>query len=61
MEYRISWKNNIITEISKLSAFYRAEDYHQDYYSKNSNQGYCQMVIAPKIVKFRLKYGDTAP
>ena len=53
------WKNNIVTEISKLGTFYSAEDYHQDYYSKNPNQRYCQMVIAPKIVKFRLKYGDS--
>lgn len=50
------WKNPIVTEISPFKTFYRAEDYHQDYFNKNPDQSYCQFVIAPKIIKFRMKY-----
>lgn len=42
----------IVTEIVPLQAFYPAEAYHQDYFRKNPNAGYCQMVIAPKLRKF---------
>jgi peptide-methionine (S)-S-oxide reductase len=41
----------IVTEISPLSNFYEAEDYHQNYYNENSNQPYCSFVITPKIQK----------
>ena len=41
-----------VTEITELDVFYPAESYHQDYYSNNSNQPYCQMVILPKINKY---------
>ncbi|MEO6131757.1 MAG: peptide-methionine (S)-S-oxide reductase, partial [Saprospiraceae bacterium] len=37
---------------------YPAEDYHQDYYANNQNQGYCKMVINPKIEKVRTKFND---
>lgn len=47
-----AWGNPIVTEISPLTNFYPAEDYHQDYYDNNSNQGYCSFVIAPKVEKF---------
>ncbi len=50
------WKKPIVTEIVPLNNFYRAEDYHQDYFNKNPDQSYCQFVIAPKILKFRMKY-----
>mmetsp|Transcript_13716 Transcript_13716/g.22655 ORF Transcript_13716/g.22655 Transcript_13716/m.22655 type:complete len:173 (-) Transcript_13716:430-948(-) len=45
------YKVPIVTEISKLGIFYPAEDYHQDYYRKNPNQGYCSYIIRPKILK----------
>jgi peptide-methionine (S)-S-oxide reductase len=47
-----AWKNPIITEIVPLSVFYKAEDYHQNYYESNPNQGYCAFIIAPKLEKF---------
>jgi peptide-methionine (S)-S-oxide reductase len=43
----------IVTEVTKLDVFYVAEDYHQNYYKNNPNQGYCQYVIQPKVEKFR--------
>ncbi len=46
----------IITEVSGLDEFYPADDDHQDYYRRNPNQGYCQVVVAPKLAKFRAKY-----
>jgi len=56
-----TWKNPIVTEIVPFEAFYKAEDYHQNYYRSNPNQGYCRMVIAPKLNKFekvfKLKLG----
>lgn len=50
------YKNSIITEIKALKKFYPAEDYHQNYFEKNSDSGYCQVVISPKIAKLRQKY-----
>jgi peptide-methionine (S)-S-oxide reductase len=47
-----AWDNPIVTEISPLNNYYPAEDYHQDYYENNSNQGYCSFVIGPKVEKF---------
>lgn len=46
----------IVTKVSPAVVFYEAEEYHQDYYSQNSSQGYCQMVIAPKLEKLRKYY-----
>lgn len=48
----------VITEITAFEKFYKAENYHQDYYANNSTQGYCQMVIAPKLEKFRKIFKD---
>ncbi len=48
----------IVTEISQYPGFYPAEKYHQDYFALNPNQGYCQMVISPKIEKFRKNFSD---
>lgn len=45
----------IVTEISPASTYYEAEDYHQDYYRQNRQQGYCRMVIAPKLDKLGLE------
>jgi len=50
------WENPIVTEVTPFDAFYRAEDYHQEYYRNNTYQPYCQVVIAPKVAKFRQKY-----
>ena len=52
------WDAPIVTEVTPFSAFYPAEDYHQEYYANNSEQPYCQIVIAPKLAKFRKKYLD---
>ncbi len=46
------WSNPIVTEITEFSIFYPGEDYHQEYFENNSNQGYCRMVIQPKVDKF---------
>lgn len=46
----------IVTKVSSATIFYPAEDYHQNYYNQNSGQGYCQMVIAPKLEKLRKYY-----
>ena len=50
------WKNPIVTEVTKLDVFYPAEEYHQRYYERNPNQGYCRMVIEPKVIKFRRQF-----
>lgn len=50
------WKAPIVTEVVKLDAFYKAEDYHQNYYALNPNQAYCRMVIEPKVLKFRKQF-----
>jgi peptide-methionine (S)-S-oxide reductase len=47
------WSGTIVTELTALSHFYPAEDYHQDYFRKNPQQAYCRAVINPKISKFR--------
>lgn len=52
------WSNPIVTEISALPVFYKAEDYHQNYYNNNSSQGYCVYVIDPKITKLEKEFGD---
>jgi len=52
------WNNPIITQIAAADTFYKAEEYHQDYYSQNGGQPYCQVVIAPKVSKFRKQYLD---
>jgi peptide-methionine (S)-S-oxide reductase len=52
------WGAPIVTEVAPLDTFYRAEDYHQEYYRRNPGQGYCRVVIAPKVAKFRQRYLD---
>jgi peptide-methionine (S)-S-oxide reductase len=49
------WPSRIVTEISPLTRFHPAEEYHQDYYRNNSNQGYCRIVIKPKVDKVEKK------
>jgi len=48
----------IVTEISEFSKFYKAEDYHQDYYENNKAQSYCSFVITPKLDKFKKVFKD---
>jgi peptide-methionine (S)-S-oxide reductase len=50
------WNAPIVTEVAPFKLFYPAEDYHQEYYKNNPEQIYCQMVIAPKVSKFRKEY-----
>lgn len=50
--------NKIVTEISELPTFYPAEEYHQNYYNNNKEQGYCNFVITPKLTKLRKLYAD---
>lgn len=53
-----AWDKPIVTEISPKTTFYKAEDYHQNYYNLNTRQGYCQFVIRPKVDKFRKVFKD---
>jgi peptide-methionine (S)-S-oxide reductase len=52
------WGKPIVTEVTPFEAFYPAEDYHQDYFKNNPTQGYCRVVIAPKVTKFRKYYAE---
>ena len=52
------YDNDIVTEITAFSNFYPAEEYHQNYYNNNPGQGYCQVVINPKIDKFRKVFSE---
>ena len=47
------WPSPIVTEVSAAQTFWIAEDYHQEYFARNPNQGYCAFVVAPKVQKFR--------
>jgi len=53
-----AYDDPIVTEIMAFSAFYKAEEYHQEYYELNRSQPYCQYVIAPKIDKLEAVFGD---
>jgi peptide-methionine (S)-S-oxide reductase len=50
------WGKPIVTEVAPLDVFYPAEDYHQEYFKRNPYQPYCQVVVAPKVAKFRKHY-----
>jgi peptide-methionine (S)-S-oxide reductase len=50
------WDDPVVTELTPFTNYYRAENYHQDYFNRNPYQGYCAAVIAPKVAKFRSKY-----
>lgn len=52
------WGNPIVTEVVPSEKFYRAEEYHQDYFKKNPDAGYCRAVVAPKVAKFRKQFRD---
>lgn len=53
-----AFSSPIMTEVTPLGAFYPAEPYHQDYFAKNPNQGYCRAVVAPKVAKFREAFAE---
>jgi peptide-methionine (S)-S-oxide reductase len=50
------WDGPIVTELAPLRVFYPAEDYHKAYFERNGQQPYCQVVVAPKVAKFRQKF-----
>jgi len=52
------WEKPVVTELIPLTEFYKAEEYHQNYFKNNPFQGYCQVVISPKVSKFRKNYFD---
>lgn len=57
-KHQKEFKDKIVTEVSALPTFYKAEQYHQNYYEQNSSQGYCQVVIAPKLQKFMVEFSE---
>lgn len=50
------WRKPIVTQIAPLDKFYPAEDYHREYFSRHPEQAYCQMVVSPKVNKFRKQW-----
>jgi Peptide methionine sulfoxide reductase len=52
------WGDQIVTEVVPLDVFYEAESYHQDYFAKNPNQGYCLAVVSPKVSKVRANFAS---
>lgn len=57
-KHQIEFIDKIVTEVSELPKVFKAENYHQNYYNLNSQQGYCQVVIAPKVQKFIEKFPE---
>lgn len=53
-----TWGKPVVTEISAFTVFYKADDYHQNYYKQNGSEGYCQYVIKPKVEHFREVFKD---
>lgn len=53
-----AWSNPIVTAVEPYQKFYTAEDYHQNYFNNNPNQGYCRYVIGPKLEKFEKVFAD---
>lgn len=52
------WDAPIVTELSPIGDYYKAEEYHQDYFRQHPLQGYCAFVVAPKVAKFRKVFAD---
>jgi len=50
------WDDPIVTQVVPLTEFWPAEDYHNEYFRRNPNQGYCRLVIAPKVAAFRQRF-----
>jgi peptide-methionine (S)-S-oxide reductase len=58
LEASASEGDPIVTTIEEGAVFYPAEDYHKNYYANNKNQGYCQVIIAPKLQKVQEKFAE---
>jgi peptide-methionine (S)-S-oxide reductase len=58
LDHSGAYKEPVVTEISPLKDFYKAEDYHQNYFNQNGDQPYCQFVVAPKVEKFKHVFKD---
>lgn len=58
LENEKRWSTPIVTELTAVEQFYCAEDYHQDYVSNNPNNPYCQMLVLPKLAKFKSQYNQ---
>ena len=58
LEKEMVFNRPIVTEITPISKFYSAEDYHQNYFNNNPDQGYCAFVIQPKLAKFTKEFGN---
>ena len=52
------WDGEVVTQLAPLGTYYRAEEYHQDFFAKNPNQGYCLAVALPKVQKIRKSYAQ---
>jgi peptide-methionine (S)-S-oxide reductase len=52
------WGDSVVTSLEPLGEFFDAEQYHQDFFAKNPNQGYCMAVVAPKVAKVRARFTD---
>lgn len=52
------YNDPVVTEISPFTVFYKAEDYHQNYFNQNGNESYCQFVVRPKVEKFKKVFKD---
>lgn len=55
---KVKKEKAVVTTLEEFKEFYEAENYHRDYYDRNMNQAYCQIVISPKLIKLREKYSD---
>lgn len=53
-----AFDNPIVTEVTEFTAFYPAEEYHKNYYKNNPEEGYCRMVVRPKVEKFKKVFGE---
>ncbi|MGS2722017.1 peptide-methionine (S)-S-oxide reductase MsrA [Paraglaciecola aestuariivivens] len=52
------WPDPVVTEVLEINNYSQAEDYHQDYFSQNPENRYCNMVVAPKLAKFKQKFAS---
>lgn len=52
------WPDPIVTQVVEVNNYYQAEDYHQDYFNNNPQNQYCNMVVAPKLAKFKQKFAS---
>ncbi|HEX6833588.1 MAG TPA: peptide-methionine (S)-S-oxide reductase, partial [Rudaea sp.] len=52
------WPGKIVTQVVPFTQFYKAENYHQQYFKLNGHEPYCQLVIAPKVAKFKKRFHD---